>query len=110
MNAKHTPGPWIVASDKTSVLAITPVDMDDQRPCPKVVDCASGYDAMSYDEAQANARLIAAAPDLLVVAEQALAAFSYLGIRATTKEDREEFKRRELVARDAIAKATGSQS
>ena len=66
MTAKYTPGPWIIGSDKTSVLALTPVDMNNQKPCPKVVDCASGYDAMSYEEAKANARLIAAAPCMLL--------------------------------------------
>ena len=69
MNAKHTPGPWIVASDGCKVLQLTPVDIDEQKPCPVVVDCASGYFAMDYDEANANAALIAAAPDLLAALE-----------------------------------------
>ena len=50
-------------------------------------------------------RLLAAAPDLLIVAQQAIAAFNYLSIKATTEADREEFKRRENHARAAIAKA-----
>ncbi|PWC98055.1 hypothetical protein [Azospirillum sp. TSO5] len=52
-------------------------------------------------------QLMASAPKLLAIVEQAFAAFNYLSIRATSKEDREEFARREKEARIAIAKATG---
>lgn len=55
----------------------------------------------------AKARLLA---KLLAVAEQALPAFSWLSIKARTKPDREEFKRREDAARVAMAEANGGQS
>jgi hypothetical protein len=65
----HTPGPWIVGSLGTSVLACTPVDNVDSevtsKPFPVVCDTVSCDDGMSYGEAAANARLIAAAPELL---------------------------------------------
>ncbi len=70
MTNKHTPSPWIVASDKTSVLQVT---SDTDSPFPCVVDCDSGYNSMSFEEAQANARLISAAPDLLAALEVRLA-------------------------------------
>lgn len=62
---KHTPGPWIVASDMITVLAITECDGEESRPFPAVVDCGTGYDAMDFDEAHANAKLVARAPTLL---------------------------------------------
>ena len=99
MSNQHTPGPWIVATDKVSVLSITAVDMANQKPCPKVVDCASGYDAMSYEEAQANARLIAAAPELLE------ALVSMLHLRKMPDEVAECVLDRAVAA---IAKAKGS--
>lgn len=107
-NAKHTSGPWIVSSDRTAVLALTPVDMDNQQPCPKVVDCASGYDAMEYDEAKANARLIAAAPDLLAALERILYAHDNHGNGAAMGEA-VLCQHYASMARAAIAKSTGSQ-
>ena len=55
----------------------------------------------------AKARLL---PKLLAVAEQALPAFNWLSIKARTKPDRDEFKRRENAARVAIAEANGGRS
>ena len=66
---KHTPGPWSAGL----------LDLDDAWPCIKafqgeVYIVPPGYDGRyadfgvtgrSYDEARANARLIAAAPELL---------------------------------------------
>lgn len=56
---KHTPGPWQKAEPFASVKA-------PGRPC--IADCGSRSDLT----AQANARLIAAAPDLLAACEAAL--------------------------------------
>ena len=50
----HTPGPWQCDGVEVQTLQ-----------GGAVVDCTSGYDLMAYNEACANARLIAAAPDLL---------------------------------------------
>lgn len=54
---KHTPGPWQKAEPFASVKA-------PGRPC--IADCGSRSDLT----AQANARLIAAAPDLLAALER----------------------------------------
>ena len=56
----HTTGPWYVSEDKTRVLC---GDRDD----PNVVVECEVYDIMAVplDDAPGNARLIAAAPELL---------------------------------------------
>ena len=70
---KHTPGPWSARL----------LDQDDAWPCIRALQdevyiVPPGYDGYyadfgvtgrSYDEARANARLIAAAPDLLEAAK-----------------------------------------
>ena len=55
---KHTPGPWW-----TSKLEVGTVPM----MAVKICNAVSGSD---YEEAEANARLIAAAPELLTVLKQ----------------------------------------
>ena len=82
--SKHTPGPWEKAEPFATVRA-------PGRPC--IADCGSRSDL----DAQANARLIAAAPDLL-------AALEY--IMAWTPNDWNAETARDM-ARAAIAKARG---
>lgn len=69
MSNKHTPGPWIVESDGTTV------SMSGQ-----CVIVSPAPDNASRDVAMANARLIAAAPDLLA----SLAEFSGVWERGDT--------------------------
>lgn len=81
--AKHTPGPWDIKFD--SIRSLTK---------PKYV---AGIITVNndHDEAKANARLIAAAPELLNALKDMVATFSgYQGMELTA-------------ARAAIAKATG---
>jgi hypothetical protein len=73
---KHTPGPWIV-DDKFPLTVRPTISSTDERypgPCPvanvSLVDIgilrgAHGNEAVPFEEAKANARLIAAAPELL---------------------------------------------
>lgn len=57
MNTKHTPGPWEFKSYADFDIDITSEDS---------VIATTGHDpSYSYEEEKANARLIAAAPDLL---------------------------------------------
>lgn len=83
---KHTPGPWRANSSwiegPKMALRVAVVDWPKRGCAPK-----------SADEAEANARLIAAAPDLL----KALIGVVAVADRATVEFDR---------ARAAIAKAT----
>lgn len=64
---KHTPGPWILASSKTEVLYIK-----NPHPYNTIAKCewggkedGTGIYGHTMEEAEANARLIAAAPELL---------------------------------------------
>lgn len=93
MNA-HTPGPWIVANGKHIIdckgleLATLPNDDDWE------------------DEHAANARLIAAAPELLDFAKWAIWQLcGYSGTGETHWEQFKEFRK----GKDAIAKAEGKQ-
>jgi hypothetical protein len=77
--SKHTPGPWIADSVNTQDDAVTAVWQDDGRSdyylrTSQVCECFwdSGEDLelgenrpVNLAEAEANAKLIAAAPDLL---------------------------------------------
>jgi len=89
--AKHSPGPWTMFSNSIGVGVSTP--RSDVARC-------DGYDDMRHrDEVEANARLIAAAPDLLVACNEA---FDFLG-----GVDGATDMRGTLLA--AIAKAEGRQ-
>lgn len=67
--SKHTSGPWEVTQYGRLVYA----DRDGDAECPSIADVDG-----DSPEADANARLIAAAPDLLAVCELVLARLDYL--------------------------------
>ena len=64
---KHTPGPWQVACHSWHASSVYSKDMDTIATCvvPCVDDEAADSDADDEALKDANARLIAAAPDLL---------------------------------------------
>ena len=95
--SKHTPGPWEVEQDGpwTLVRGRDPELPSDDIPGPLVCTPAdNGY-------TQANAHLIAAAPDLLAALKEIVA-----GISVGTDPDHPWIKE----ARAAIAKAEGRSS
>jgi len=98
MNAKHTPGPWNIGSSDLPVSRMSIHCKGHKDSCHSTVALmvSRGVIGISHDEEFANARLIAAAPDLLDVLEELVAEFGVCGL--TEK------------ARAAIAKATGEQS
>ena len=60
--AKHTPGPW----DAIGNLVRSPMHQPEGLPRGvQIVECRDGYFLPHTEEAKANARLIAAAPELL---------------------------------------------
>ena len=93
---KHTPGPWTMHprfDDGAEVCAIAPVAWCSVAS----THGASGSQVIDVDEARANARLIAAAPDLL-------AALHHISLASqNSMSSKEECGR---IAREAIAKAT----
>lgn len=102
----HTPGPWatVEVGDKPFVcLAV--MDSDRQSLFTLVEEDGVEFAAVMED---ADARLIAAAPDLLDELINLTARFKAAVMQAGTDEEFAELA--VTCARAAIAKATGSQS
>lgn len=76
MNAQHTPGPWIADCEEGSYGVFV---ADDGREIARLHDKRGNFPQSSFSHTQylydgqheANARLIAAAPDLLAAAQDA---------------------------------------
>lgn len=111
MNTKHTPGPWIYEPES-----------QDYRNAPYMVWTSKGpgYGTIaetnptgllptSPDEQAANARLIAAAPDLLAACQEALTAIDE-AYQATGHVKIAKTSKQRLRIEAAIAKATPSPS
>lgn len=103
MNAQHTPGPWKVAKPRKS-HANGKLMYGLDGP-----ECVSDYEDWGFTEA--NARLIAAAPELLEALKSILAVKPQHGMNPhATGSDPMEVKvgwNVHMIARAAIAKATG---
>lgn len=88
MSAKHTPGPWTIHTGEDGTLYV-----NQERPLSRIATIAKGRgDA-------ADARLVAAAPELLDICESILAEVEYEGLQLESG--------RIAKLRAAIAKATG---
>lgn len=97
MSAKHTPGPWRYSGPNSGEIFGW---MGQKQDIPLVIAKVGGY----WDgEQEANARLIAAAPDLLEAVEHALRLLD----KPRNSVDEEEVC---VVLRAAKSKATGVQS
>lgn len=106
MVAKFTPGPWHANWTRLNGKAIGFHVADEThgsiRPICEFYD---GTEAMPPEEVEANARLIAAAPELLGVLELAIRRLEIAHANG------ESIMREWIVdARAALAKATGDQS
>jgi hypothetical protein len=99
MKTKHTPGPWGVSIDKVSVIKDCGAQGNLILVCPPLPE--SHLEAFPFEkEMESNARLIAAAPDLLEALD--------LAERALENVTNENFKMQALAyIKKAIAKATG---
>jgi len=94
MTSKHTPGPWAMDEDKYGEeIDVYPLK-DGPPPMGRWAEICTVKDYESQDEMRANARLIAAAPDLLEALKLACELLEYGGF------DMEKFHA-------AIAKAEG---
>lgn len=90
MNTEHTKGPWIYGADSDEVIT---------KNAALICDIAPSRESVSDEEADANARLIAAAPELLAALQKLLEnAGDCLEVEAPSSL---------CDARAAIAKATG---
>ena len=99
MTVKHTPGPWFYAESEVGTPFVDSESVGDLSAV-----------ALPIDEQKANARLIAAAPDLLAALRTAEASLADIG-DADREPDVEWCERRAAEAlplvRAAIAKARG---
>lgn len=116
---QHTAGPWKVepASRNTASVVIDGMDRDDLIPCPGSGGSMSYTDTVCWldgigDQQNANANLIAAAPDLLTEAEALVARIEEWAPDGLNDENFREWNGHiePPLARlkDAIAKATGA--
>ena len=107
---KHTPAPWKVIIDLEEKHPIAVIDpTTEKHPQGPLHLC--NVNPNLQDESYANARLIAAAPELLSLLEEFDGVFSnVLTNRAYSKADKALAKRMQDATRVAIAKATGTQS
>ena len=100
--SKHTPGPWFVFGNGHCVGGPKGfIDGDPREQTAGVAMC--GMRLRTDDEAEANARLIAAAPELLAACEMLIA---NPGEWSQTAFDRQVGAARKL-AEAAVAKAKG---
>ena len=98
MTTKHTPGPWYVGSgtyEGRNIYSVASVTDDDGFTYQPIVASAEDDGIKCWD---ANARLIAAAPDLLEALQNLSGALDAVAYGAALAQ-----------ARTAIAKATGDQ-
>ena len=99
----HTPGPWEIVKDRDSTQSYVTYRIGRAAiSTEKGVTCSNSSALMSVEEAEANARLIAAAPDLLEALQDCLA-LMVNGPDGCADDP----IRIETVARAAIAKAEG---
>lgn len=75
----HTPGTWLAVGDWVELVDDTRADICSVNPC----DFGQSSYGRNDDEMRANARLIAAAPDLLAALFAADLAFAEHGILAS---------------------------
>jgi hypothetical protein len=94
--SKHTPGPWLKSASGPTVYALHSYSLRNRFSA----HCQAGrQDDANAEELEANACLMAAAPDLLKALHGLLDPATY--------EDGEWYRQARQAARDAIAKAEG---
>jgi len=99
MSAKHTPGPWrLEVVEDRSIRHLCPVDADDLSILTIVHQDETPFAAVYNED---DARLIAAAPELLEALQTIMAIDAHCSL---TECEADAIKSR---ARAAIAKATG---
>ena len=100
MSAKHTPGPWLTDRNNVHTGQIATVHHCIGNDWIEIWTDKWLETGLGEGEQEANARLIAAAPDLLAALQSVLAnSLDSQGLADAHKQ-----------ARDAIAKATGGKA
>lgn len=101
----HTPGPWHLSRDKRTIFAGTDsagvLIRGIEQTIPQIAYiCGNGFGA-TLQEQEANARLIAAAPELLEALEDALGLLVKIGERTPIYESDGQIFRAEAAIRKA---------
>ncbi len=112
MNTQHTPGPWAVDLDRDFTLggdycqveALTPDGMVSRDICECPLDTDDHPDGPEWNEDAANARLIAAAPEMFAALEGILADDDS---SVSLADQRARWTARMDAGRAALAKASG---
>ena len=103
---KYTPGPWKVVQPKDVGLHHMPIFIEGETREDDTI-CAMGAGIVHYANAETNARLIAAAPDLL---EAAKAMEQVLELYNNKEESLKAVMLRLGMLKQAITKASGGDS
>jgi hypothetical protein len=104
MELKHTQGPWLIAGeDKSFVYALGPIGTNKFWANVQ----AAGPEKIGQEEKEANARLIASAPDLLICLMALDECYCEAG-NELSKAERHQHRLVLIDVRAAIAKATGA--
>ncbi len=100
--SKHTPGPWVLGALRREFRQINAVSCE--QPWEEFASVAVKLDGIPSKEGEANARLIAAAPDLL---EALTLCLRFAETEANQEDACYDAKPAVEKARAAIAKAEG---
>ena len=101
----HTPGPWDVDDDTMEIFSITPGHSTGW--IAKVLGNDNNGRPLPPEEMAANARLIAAAPDLLDTLRLADDALDYAQAQVDSESDRERLRHWRTRVQNVIALAEG---
>ena len=109
MTRKHLPGPWFVSRDERPGMEWNNHIASVEHPHLEVCSMFHTKDRDGNERGEANARLVAAAPDMLEALECLLPGL-VLDLRyADPDDDKEAMQSRITTVTDAIAKATESE-
>lgn len=103
--SKHTPGPWRVGDAGMTVFG--PKQPDGSLP-KRIAEVGNPRAILTSDNTKANARLIAAAPELLEALRECITDDNANGMQPGLGPQVRRLKAINEIARAAIAKAEGS--
>jgi hypothetical protein len=105
VNAKHTPGPWTIERhfhpEEAAIPSYLEIVAEARGECRYLCQILPQFEERPTDETLSNARLIAAAPDLLVACQAVLPALEWCHAQGLQTSGALE------IVRAAIAKAKG---
>lgn len=106
--SEHTPGPWVANAFHIARTNDSEIIIEQDGGSAPIATCYA-IGTLSLDQSSANAKLIAAAPELLQELQRMLSVFGCLS-EADYQEINPCAKARVHKARALVAKVTGSKS